>query len=42
LHGLEKMENTWESHEDNRNHKNSYLIKDNGIWYNIGSYIEQW
>jgi hypothetical protein len=28
LHGLEKMEKTWESRQDNRNHKDSCLIKD--------------
>jgi hypothetical protein len=29
LHGLEKMGKTLESHQDNRNHRDSYLIKDN-------------
>jgi hypothetical protein len=36
------MEKTLESHQDNRNHKDSFFIKDNGFWYNICSYIEQW
>jgi hypothetical protein len=35
------MEKTLESHQDNINHKDSYLIKDDGFWCNIGSYIEQ-
>jgi hypothetical protein len=36
-----KMEKTLESHQDNRNHRDSYLIKDNEFWYNIDSYIEE-
>ena len=36
---MTEIEKTLESHQDNRNHKDSYLIKDNEFWYNIGSYI---
>ena len=28
MHGFEKTEKTWENHEDNRNHKDSFFIKD--------------